>query len=122
MADELESRLTGDRPLTFGESFARAERLGPVPGEIKVVREAQIDRLEPLTEKLAALVSPHLHQRPGARVLCDAPQLLLVTRLERLQPDAGALEDYVKCQTPPSSNSRRMRRATTILCTSSAPS
>ena len=43
-------------------------------------------------------------------------------RLERLEPHALALEDYVKRQPSPSANERRMRRATTALCTSSGPS
>ena len=73
-------------------------------------------------EELAALVAAHAHQTPRALVLGDLPQRVLVARLERLEPHALALEDYVKRQVPPPSNARRIRRATTILCTSSAPS
>ncbi len=38
---------------------------------------------------------------------------------DRLEPNAFAFEDYVKRQLPPSSYERRIRRATTSLCTSS---
>ena len=41
---------------------------------------------------------------------------------ERDEPRALAFERYVKRQLPPSSYARRIRRATTILCTSSGPS
>ena len=64
----------------------------------------------------------HAHPAPDALVLRDLPQRVLVPGLERLEPHALALEGYVKRQVPPSSNERRIRRATTILCTSSAPS
>ena len=89
---------------------------------VEVVREAELDRLEPRVERLAALVAAHLHQPPGALVLRDRPERLLVPRLERLEPHAPALERYVKRQPSPSANERRMRRATTALCTSSGPS
>ena len=42
--------------------------------------------------------------------------------LERFEPDAPSLERYVKRHPSPSANERRMRRATTALCTSSGPS
>ena len=73
------------------------------------------------SSKRSRLSSPHTRmQRPDARiVLRDRPQRVAVMRLERLEPHALADERYVKRQLPPSSNARRMRRATTILCTSS---
>ena len=89
---------------------------------VEVVQEAEVDGLEPLVEELAALVAAHAHQAPRALVLRDLPQRVLVPRLERHEPHALALEDYVKRQVPPSAYARRMRRATTILCTSSGPS
>ena len=45
-----------------------------------------------------------------------------VRRIRYHDPQTLALEDYVKRHTAPPSNERRIRRATTILCTSSAPS
>jgi hypothetical protein len=76
-----------------------------MPDEVAVeeVREAEIDGLEPLAEALAALVPADFHERPDALVLRDLPERLLVPRLERLEPDAVALERYVKRQEPPSS-------------------
>jgi hypothetical protein len=95
-----------------------------MPDELAVeeMGKAEVDRLEPLVEHLAALVAADAHQPPGALVLGDLPERLLVARLERLEPDAPTLEDYVKRQPSPSENERRMRRATTALCTSSGPS
>ena len=89
---------------------------------VEVVREAHLDRLEPVVERLAALVAAYAHPAPGARILRDRPQRLLVPGLERLEPDAPPLERHVKRQASPSANERRMRRATTALCTSSGPS
>src|SRR5262245_64482438 len=123
---------------------SRPPRLGPHPGvadlhdaivrvvveearmadelPVEVVREPGFDGVEPLLERFAAFVAAHAHQRPNARVLRDCPERLLVPRLERLEPDAPPLERYVKRQPSPSANERRMRRATTALCTSSGPS
>ena len=89
---------------------------------LEVVREAQVDRRVPLVEPLERLVRADALQLPDARVARDREQLVVVVLGERLEPDALAGQRYVKRQTPPSSKSRRMRRATTILCTSSAPS
>ena len=61
-------------------------------------------------------------QRPDARVREIANSWSSMARLERLEPDAPSLERYVKRQPSPSANERRMRRATTALCTSSGPS
>ena len=88
---------------------------------VEVVREAHVHRV-PETAELVALVAVEAHPAPRSRVLGDRPELLLVPRLERLEPDAPSLEDYVKRHPSPSSNVRRMRRATTALCTSSGPS
>jgi len=89
---------------------------------VQEVREAEVYRFEPRVEHLATLVAADLHQPPGALVLRDLPERLLVTPLQGLEPDAPALEGYVKRQPSPSENERRMRRATTDLCTSSGPS
>ena len=89
---------------------------------VEIRCEAHVDRSEPRVEQRAALVRAEAHPPPSRSVLRDLPQRLGVPRLERLEPDAPALQRYVKRQVPPSSNERRMRRATTILCTSSAPS
>jgi hypothetical protein len=77
---------------------------------------------EPRGERLARHVAALAHQAPHLLVAADLPQRLLVPLLERLQPHVPSFEDYVKRQVPPSSNERRIRRATTILWTSSAPS
>src|SRR5262249_16296885 len=76
----------------------------------------------PRLEHLTAFVAAHAHQRPDPWVLRDRPERLLVPPLERLEPDATPLQRYVKCQPSPSANERRMRRATTPLCTSPGPS
>jgi hypothetical protein len=88
---------------------------------VEVVREAHVHGV-PEAAKLVALVAVETHPAPRARVLRDLPELLLVPGLERLEPHALAFEDYVKRQPSPSSNARKMRRATTALCTSSGPS
>ena len=82
---------------------------------VEVVREAGLDRLEPVVEGLAALVAAHAHQRPDALILRDRPQRLLVPRLERFEAHAPSLERHVKRQPSPSEKDRRIRRATTAL-------
>src|SRR5262249_3865265 len=93
----------------------------PDERDIEVVREPHVHGF-PETAELVRLVAVHAHPAPRARILRDRPELLLVPRLERLEPDAPALERHVKRQPSPSANERRMRRATTALCTSSGPS
>jgi hypothetical protein len=95
-----------------------------VPHErvVEEMREPEVDGVPPVAKALAALVAAYALQRPNPLVLRDRPQSVLVLSSQRLEPDALARERYVKRQAPPPSNSRRMRRATTILCTSSAPS
>ena len=88
---------------------------------VQVVREAHVHRL-PEAAELVGLVAVEAHPAPRARILRDRPELLLVPRLERLEPDAPSLERYVKRQPSPSEKERRIRRATTALCTSSGPS
>ena len=96
-----------------------------VPDElaVEVVREAQV-RPTPNHARNASRLSWPLTriQRQVRSILRDRPELVLVPRLERLEPDAPSLERYVKRQPSPSANARRMRRATTALCTSSGPS
>jgi len=58
----------------------------------------------------------------GADVRYVAFSIATKSLPEGFPPDTLARESYLKRQTPPSSNERRMRRATTILCTSSGPS
>src|SRR5581483_4322387 len=53
---------------------------------VEIVREPEVDRLEPLAEEVAALVAAHLHQGPDARVLRDLPERVLMPLLERLEP------------------------------------
>ena len=89
---------------------------------VEVVQEPEVDGLEPFVEERTALVAAHAHQAPRTFVLRDLPQRVLVVRLQRHEAHALALEDYVKRQVPPSAYARRIRRATTILCTSSGPS
>src|SRR4029077_17210639 len=88
---------------------------------VEVMGESQVHRRPPAAV-LVAVVTVEAHPAPGARILRHLPQLLLLPRLERLEPDALPLEGYVKRQPSPSENERRMRRATTALCTSSGPS
>jgi hypothetical protein len=92
-----------------------------VPDElaVEVVREAHVDAVVPLVE---VLVPPDALQRPDARIVRDRVELVVVLRLQRHEPDALPGELYVKRQPSPSSYARRIRRATTILCTSSGPS
>src|SRR5436190_514112 len=88
-------------------------------------REAErglLHAAEPHREGATACVAADAHPPPGPLVLGDLPEHVLVPRLERLEPHVAAVEGYVKRQVPPSWNERRMRRATTIRCTSSAPS
>src|SRR5207244_3599966 len=68
-----------------------------VPDElpVEVVREAHVHR-RPEAAELVALVAVEAHPAPGARILRNLPELLLVPRLERDEPDAPALESYVK--------------------------
>src|SRR5579875_1152312 len=95
-----------------------------VPDErsVEVVGEAELDAVEPGVEALPALVPAHAHQPPDARILRHRPERLLVPRLERLESHARPRQRYVKRHPSPSAKARRMRRATTALCTSSGPS
>jgi hypothetical protein len=89
---------------------------------VEVVREAHVDRPVPLVEALGRLVAADTLELPDPRVARDREQLVVMVLLQRLEPDARADELYVKRQPSPPSYERRMRRATTILCTSSGPS
>src|SRR5438105_1835861 len=89
---------------------------------VEVVREAHLDGRVPLVEPLHRLVGADPLQRPDARLARDREQLVVVAILEGLEPNAPSLERYVKRHPSPSAKDRRIRRATTALCTSSGPS
>jgi hypothetical protein len=94
----------------------------PAFDDLREAEHRRLHPLEPLVELASTRVGPLPHQPPDPLVPRNLPQRILVASLERLEPHVLACEDYVKRQVPPSSNARRIRRATTILCTSSAPS